>query len=427
MQQYPFGDFHFTLTVTDEFGDEWTTELMTVKYDIFYSDSETYSEAYFMPRLLNTNETIGKHARRHVSETVEDALEGLPNNLVGDVTVSEIYSLMGVVNVDDEFDSLKFANTDYSDLSCELTDIYNDGSRSIVGCGLPTADQYLGVNSGNDRVGNLDISEYVDTDTAYLMIVGTGDRYDPVDFDSPVVVDAATAEIQPGATQPQGHKHVGDSAGEIFSFGYAYYMFPHYNNDDASDVRFPLLGDPAVLNSDYYSEEYSSIFLFDIDAEVDDLSSASVDYLAGLALFIRFANPTMTTLLKMDYFFANENMLFFENFKSDVTGSVWGTLLAQPGYDSIVGASVEGCTESVCSNTIDWAAIDDVGSQRSWDELYHGVTKHFLGDGKYGSDAELHECSKRGICDYSTGICGCFSGYTGLDCNTVSALAYGVE
>ena len=35
------------------------------------------------------------------------------------------------------------------------------------------------------------------------------------------------------------------------------------------------------------------------------------------------------------------------------------------------------------------------------------------------------DCSNRGICDYSTGVCNCFKGYAGMDCSNTNALSTG--
>merc|ERR1711912_60015 len=55
--------------------------------------------------------------------------------------------------------------------------------------------------------------------------------------------------------------------------------------------------------------------------------------------------------------------------------------------------------------------VKQVGTDRKWHKLIDGTPVI-----TYNHDQALHDCSRRGLCDFETGKCKCFDGYSGYKC-----------
>merc|ERR1711981_790630 len=74
---------------------------------------------------------------------------------------------------------------------------------------------------------------------------------------------------------------------------------------------------------------------------------------------------------------------------------------------------------NVAGGTGSLVKVTQVGSKRNWHKLIDGTPII-----AFKSDQPLHDCSRRGLCDFETGKCKCFDGYSGYKCQERSVLGY---
>lgn len=391
----PFGDVKFTITVEDDFGNEWTTELLTVKYDVIADldgsdlpfattswDTASADERYFVfPRPLNSDETLGAEEYTTISDQVIGAIEKLPHGVGNGVTAHAVYVAPNVADLQSgaELDQYYAVWSD-DDMTC--TEGTAECARTgLVGCGVPSS----GVQDIDWFIENGCVNNVVQLCDSGCENVGSSN--------SSTIFPVADLDSDGTSITNVG--------------GFVYHATPHFDHDDGADQRFPRFTAHSDAEDDFKHAE----FMMDVDQTT---FTASNNDLAGLSLFIRFDESSrITQPVRVDYFYSNQMPELFVD-EEGLSSRFFGA----------GGATVEACT--TCTNddsTADVVVVTDLTSYRTWDTAYHGRAVSFLGDGSYNADLDFHTCSRRGLCDTETGECQCFGGYTGTNCATINALA----
>jgi hypothetical protein len=147
---------------------------------------------------------------------------------------------------------------------------------------------------------------------------------------------------------------------------------------------------------------------FRLDAEIvpsfcDSLSPTGDDAIAGMCTFVKMDNQGKQNSLQVKGWYTPRATIDSLDYSFETIS---------------IGAS--DFIDSTNTNFTALVVVDDVQGDRVWNVNDGDVEFAFT----ESNVRELDVCSKRGVCDYSTGLCKCFSGYSGVRCNTQNSISF---
>lgn len=182
-------------------------------------------------------------------------------------------------------------------------------------------------------------------------------------------------------------------------------------------------GAPTAINyypNDGYSGE--SVYVDSLDYRLDlqvvpahcyDLANAvGTNHISGTCTFIKMGNPGKQNAIQVKGWYTPEGTIDGETYTFE-TINVGATAFVD-NHELVHNATSITLTDGPL------VVVDDVQSDRVWNGDDGDVTFAFM----TSNIRDLDVCSKRGVCDYSTGLCKCFSGYSGVRCDTQNSISF---
>jgi len=140
-------------------------------------------------------------------------------------------------------------------------------------------------------------------------------------------------------------------------------------------------------------------------------SAAVTQY--GLCVFIQIENPGVQKALKVQYFYNPKT--------TSTRANVLETEIVSGETSGFNSKGIKDATDKFSpSDPLYLVTVQDLQGDRKWNPKDGDVSKMFIGE----AITELDMCSKRGLCDFDTGMCDCFSGYSGIRCDDQNAIAF---
>jgi len=352
---------YYTITYTDEYGDTWTTSLLSIKYMSFCTEK---GYCLSTPEISATSRLGFKKGKTDVlslnlkalTENLNASLAGLPKSSTPEFYVWSSANIFEAYC--DETKSNPSSTTTFGRQTGSIATKLNDAAisgcsgkvqlRNIVSSDA-TKDGYLVHPSANSKTNSLGKEVFVDgPDFRLDEEASKFCRY----FEQPL-----DSDIQDASWRADVNRISFDGT-DTTVFGACSFILAH-NQGVAADLRVNYFYEPR--------------------GRMDGVPAST------------FSDPVQTASGGSDVKFAT--------IRKQTTGALT--------YDSL-------------SRNEDVVVVQSLNGQRVWNPKDGDVSKKFIST----KSADLPQCSKRGLCNTGTGVCNCFAGFNGLRCETRHAIAY---
>jgi hypothetical protein len=156
---------------------------------------------------------------------------------------------------------------------------------------------------------------------------------------------------------------------------------------------------------------------FRLDTEIvpthcyDATLARTANHISGTCTFIKLGNPGKQNAIQVKGWYTPQG---------EIDGVVYTFETINFGATDFATPHADVAAVGTALPDGPLVVVDDVQGDRLWNPNDGDVTFGFVSD----NVRDLDVCSKRGVCDYSTGLCKCFSGYSGVRCDTQNSISF---
>lgn len=168
-------------------------------------------------------------------------------------------------------------------------------------------------------------------------------------------------------------------------------------------------------NSGHSGESiYTDSLAFRLDLQVvpDHCYNPTSGHVSGMCTFIKVENPGKQNALQVKGWYTPMGQLEDTTYSFETIN--FGATDFAKNHDHVSNSTADVLIDGPL------VVVDDVQGDRQWTLSDGDVVFAFIDK----NIRDLDVCSKRGVCDFSTGLCKCFSGYSGIRCDTQNSISF---